>query len=357
MINVTKTYLPPLKDYNKYLKRIWAANRVTNNGPMVIELERRLKRTLGVKHLFLVSNGTIALQLAIRALGLKKKIITTPFSFVASTSSIVWEGCQPKFVDIHPRTLCIDTKKIEQAITRDTEAILAVHVYGNPCEVEKIESIARKHNLKIIYDAAHAFGVRYKNNAIMNYGDVSTISFHATKVFHTVEGGAVITDNDEIAHKVSYLRDFGFNGNEKFFGLGINGKCSELHAAVGLSVLPKVKGFIRRRKSLSEEYSRQFKKSSLRIPSLNPKAEYNYAYYPVIFPSEGSAIQVTDHLKRHGIQPRRYFYPSLHTLDYVTSSHVPISEDISKRILCLPLYPELKKSQIKKIAGLIMEKI
>jgi len=357
MINVTKTYLPPFKQYVGYLEKIWAAHRVTNNGPLVVELEEKLKRYLGVKHLFFVSNGTIALQLAIRALGLRKEIITTPFSYVASTSSIVWEGCRPKFVDIDARTLCIDEKKIERAITKDTQAILAVHVYGNPCEVATIESIASKHRLKVIYDAAHAFGVKYKGRSILNYGDISTISFHATKVFHTVEGGAVITSDDELAHRLSYMRDFGHDGTERFFGLGVNGKNTELHAAMGLCVLPKVRTFLRRRKIISDTYSRLFKKSSLRMPERNPKGTSNYAYYPVIFPSEEVMLRVREYLGKHEIVPRRYFYPSLNTLKYVKREHLLISEDISQRILCLPLYADLKLSEVRTIAQLILEQI
>ena len=357
MINVTKTYLPPLDKYVRYLEKIWASNIVTNNGPLVIELEKKLKKYLGVKYLFFVANGTIALQLAIKALRLKKEIITTPFSYVASTSSIVWEGCTPAFVDIDPRTLCIDVKKIERAITRRTEAILAVHVYGNPCDVEAIESIARKHRLKVIYDAAHAFGVKYRNTSILNYGDVSTLSFHATKIFHTAEGGAVITNNDDLAQRISYQRNFGHNGPERFFGLGINGKSSELHAAMGLCVLPKVQAFIKQRKALSEYYSKIFKDSSLQIPVVSTKAKCNYAYYPVIFPSEKLTLKVGEHLRNHAIGPRRYFYPSLNTLSYVISKKLTVSENISKRILCLPLYPELKRSAVAAIARLVLEQI
>lgn len=245
----------------------------------------------------------------------------------------------PKFVDIDPQTLCIDVNRIEQAITPETQAILAVHVYGNPCEVERIELIAEKHKLKVIYDAAHAFGVTYDNKSIMNYGDISTISFHATKMFHTVEGGAVITNDDELALKIPRMRDFGYNGTEQIFGLGINGKDSELHAAMGLCVLPKIKALVKRRKAISEIYSELFKNSSLRTPLINPRARYNYAYYPVIFPSEELTLKTREHLRSHDILPRRYFYPSLNKLNYVEQQHCPVSEDISKRILCLPLYP------------------
>jgi dTDP-4-amino-4,6-dideoxygalactose transaminase len=296
------------------------------------------------------------LQIAIKALGISKEIITTPFSYVASTSAIVWEGCKPQYVDIDPCTLCIDSDKIERAITEKTRAILAVHVYGNTCEVEKIARIAKKYNLKIIYDAAHAFGVKYKNISVLNYGDISTLSFHATKLFHTVEGGAVITNDDGLAHKISYLRNFGHRGPEDFWGLGINGKNSEFHAAMGLCILPKVKDFIKRRKIICETYSALFTRTPLRTITIHPKAEYNFAYYPLIFPSEKLLLAVRGHLNKHGIFPRRYFYPSLNKLNYVNKNKVPIAEDISRRILCLPLYPGLPLKDIESIARLIKER-
>lgn len=352
-INVTKTYLPPLREYERYLKKIWSSNWITNNGPLVVELEKKLKKYLGVKHLLLVSNGTIALQLAIRALGLKKEVITTPFSYVASTSSIVWEGCTPKFVDIDPRTLCIDADKIEQAITPQTEAILAVHVYGNPCELDNIQTIARKHNLKVIYDASHAFGVSADGDSVMNFGDISTISFHATKIFHTVEGGAVITSDDGLAHALSYLRDFGHKGTEEFYGLGVNGKLSELHAAMGLCILPVVKKSIQHRKKICDVYSKELAGTPLQFPAIHPQTRINYAYYPVVFPSEQSMLSVRDELNKSNIYPRRYFYPSLNTLNYVDYKHCPVSEDISKRILCLPLYPNLPLADAERITRVI----
>ena len=206
MIPVTKSFLPPIEDYIKYLEKIWNSNQLTNNGPLVQELEAKLKEYLGVKHLFFVSNGTIALQIAIKALDLHGEIIMTPFSYVATTSSIVWEGCQPVFVDIDPHTLCIDPNLIDDAITDKTTGILATHVYGIPCDVEKIQSIANKHGLKVLYDAAHTFGGKYKGKAIVAYGDIGVLSFHATKIFHTVEGGALITDDDEVGHQRQELR-------------------------------------------------------------------------------------------------------------------------------------------------------
>jgi len=357
MINVTKSYLPPLTRYIKYLNRIWSTGQVTNHGPLVLELEEKLKKYLGVRHLYFVSNGTVALQLAIRALNIKREVLTTPFSYVASTSSIVWEGCTPKFVDINTRTLCIDVKKIEQAITRRTEAILAVHIYGNPCNVTAINAIAKKYKLRVLYDAAHAFGVRFERRSVLTFGDISTLSFHATKLFHTGEGGAVVTEDDELAHRLSYLRNFGHDGPEKFFGLGINGKNSELHAAMGLCILPKVNSLISKRRTIHELYTRLLRNSSVAMPAIHASATYNYAYYPVIFPSEECLLRVRSHLNEHQVFPRRYFYPSLNSLNYVTRRETPIAEAVSRKVLCLPLYHSLSLKAVRTICALIMEKL
>ena len=286
MINVTKSYMPPLAEYLEYLQRIWASNQLTNNGPLVQELEAKLKEFLGVRHIFFVSNGTIAIQIAIRALALQGEIITTPFSYVATTSSIIWEGCQPVFVDIDPETLNIDPDRIEAAITPRTTAILPVHVYGHPCDVESIHEIAERHRLKVIYDAAHAFGGKYKDQPLANFGDIATLSFHATKLFHTVEGGAIVTNDDDAARRIAYLRNFGHQGPESFQGLGINGKNSELHAAMGLCILPKVPDIIARRRLLCELYDQLLQGSGLKRPRQLAGTHYNYAYYPVLFPSE-----------------------------------------------------------------------
>ncbi len=355
MINVTKTYLPPLEEYTAYLEGIWERVHVTNHGPLVLDLEKRLKEYLGVKHLFFVNNGTIALQIAIKAAGLTGEVITTPFSYVATTSSLVWENCKPVFVDIDPDTLCLDPTLIEAAITANTTAILATHVYGNPCNVEAISEIAVKYNLKVIYDAAHAFGVKYKGTSVLNYGNISTLSFHATKLFHTGEGGAIITNDDELAHKISYMRNFGHNGPEDFFGVGINGKSSELHAAMGLCVLPKIDTLILKRKEISEQYDKLLVKGSLVRPALFKDTEYNYAYYPIVFPSEDELLAVKEKLNQNSIFPRRYFYPSLNSLNYVSYVELPVSEDISKRVLCLPLFSELTLSEINTIISHIMQ--
>jgi dTDP-4-amino-4,6-dideoxygalactose transaminase len=355
MINVTKSYLPPQGEYNEYLKGIWQRVHLTNHGPLVTELEERLKEYLGVKHLFFLNNGTIAIQIAIKALDLKDEIITTPFSYVATTSSIVWENCTPVFADIHPKTYCIDPAEVEKKITAKTTAILATHVYGNPCDVEALEQIAKQYNLKVIYDAAHAFGVKYKNTSVLNFGDISTLSFHATKIFHTIEGGAIVTNNDELAHRIAYMRNFGHNGSEDFWGVGINGKASEFNAAMGLCILPDMEKIIAKRRLLSERYDKILENLGLSTPLIDSKVIYNYSYYPIIFESEEDLLEVKKILNASNIYPRRYFYPSLNTLNYVNNTPMPISEDISKRVLCLPLYYDLQEVEAKMIGNLVVK--
>lgn len=354
-INVTKTYMPPIEEYEKYLRGIWERGHLTNNGPLLIELENKLKKFLGVKHLLLINNGTIALQIAIRALELKNEIITTPFSYAATTTSIVWENCKPVFADIDANTCCINPDEIRKKISGKTTAILATHVYGNPCDVEQIQSIARENNLKIIYDSAHAFGVKYKGQSVLNYGDLSVLSFHATKLFHTIEGGAIVTNDDELADKISYLRNFGHNGPEAFSSYGTNGKMSEFNAAMGLCVLPKIPELIHARKKISERYDELLKQSALEKIELRAETLYNYSYYPVFFESEEKLLAVRNRLNGLSIFPRRYFYPSLNTLNYVTHQPMPVSESVSSRVLCLPLYHSLSEEDVSKIASVITE--
>ncbi len=353
-VNVTKAFLPPIEDYIQYIERIWESHQLTNNGPLVRELESKLKDYLGVRHLFFVSNGTIALQLAIKALNLRGEIITTPFSYVATTSSIIWEGCRPVFVDIDPETLCLNPTLIEEAINPDTTAILATHVYGHPCDLDSIENIAGRHGIKIIYDGAHAFGSCLNGRSLLAHGDISICSFHATKLFHTVEGGCIITRAEETGRTISLMRSFGHIGEEDYYCAGINGKNSEFHAAMGLAVLPRVKFLIERRKSLSEIYDRDLSAVNLTFPKKEKKLEYNYSYYPVIFGSEDQMLKIREVLNKEGIYPRRYFYPSLNQLPYCWGKPCPISEDISKRILCLPLYPEMDESLVEKITRTIL---
>ncbi|NCU05937.1 MAG: DegT/DnrJ/EryC1/StrS family aminotransferase [Chitinophagaceae bacterium] len=354
MINVTKPFLPPKEEYDRYLHGIWQRNWVTNHGPLANELELRLKEFLDAPHLLFLNNGTIALQIAIKAAELKGEIITTPFSYVATTSSIVWEGCSPVFVDIDPFTFNIDPAKIESAITPQTKGILATHVFGNPCDIDAIEVIARKHRLKVIYDAAHCFGTIYKGKSVFNYGDISTVSFHATKLFHTGEGGAVFTQDAELLKKMAYLRNFGHETPTSFAMIGINGKSSELHAAMGLSVLPHMPELLNKRKVLSEYYHQVLANLKIRQQKIQAGTVYNYSYYPVLFNSEEILKRSIEELNKYQIFPRRYFYPSLDTLSYTGEQICTVSRDIAGRILCLPLYHDLSFEEIDMIARLLL---
>lgn len=343
-----------MEEYTQYLNGIWDRNWLTNNGPLVNELELKLKEYLKVKHMLFLGNGTIAIQIAIKALGLKGEIITTPFSYVATTSSIVWEGCKPVFADIDPHTLNIDPAKIEEKITPQTTGILATHVFGNPCDVEAIEAIAKKHGLKVIYDAAHAFAVTVNGRSVFEYGDIATCSYHATKIFHSTEGGAVFATDPELIKEMSFLRNFGHNGPETFAAVGINGKNSEFHAAMGLAVLKHIDALLAARKTQAGIYDEALKGLRVQKQTIHPGAQWNYSYYPVIFESEELLLKSMEELNANWIYPRRYFYPSLSTLHYVEQCETPVSESISKRILCLPMYHSLKKEDIYFIARLLL---
>lgn len=359
MINVTQTFLPPIEEYTRLLNRAWKNKWITNRGELLVELEEKLSDFLNVENFFVTTNGTLPLQIAIKALGITKEIITTPFSYVATTSSIVWENCTPIFVDIEAETLTIDCSKIEAAITSETQAILVTHVFGNPCDIEAIAALAKKHNIKVIYDAAHCFNVQYKGQSIFNYGDVSTVSFHSTKLFHTGEGGAMFMRDKDLYDTVYYHHNFGHNGREQFHGLGINAKASELQAAMGLSVLPYMNAIIEKRKSLVELYEETIQKlEGIQLVTFREGATRNYSYMPVIFKDETTLLNVKKALEDKNIVPRRYFYPSLNTLDYVHATKpMPVSESISKRILCLPLYYELKEEEVVLILSIITNTI
>ena len=355
MIPVTKPFLPPIEEYQKYLPGIWKRQWLTNMGPLASELEMKLKEHLDVKHLLFVTNGTIALQMAIKALALKGEIITTPFSFVATTSSIVWEGCLPVFVDIDKESLNIDPTKIEAAITENTSAILATHVYGNPCDVLAIEKIAIKHNLKVIYDGAHAFGVKVNGKSIFEYGDICTCSLHATKLYHSVEGGLVVVKNPELLKKLAYIRNFGFCGVESFIELGINCKNSEYHAAMGLANLKYINTIHKKRKVLTEAYDKGLKTLKAIKPIGYSKVSLNYAYYPLIMQSEDLMYRCLNKLKKNEIYARRYFFPSLASaLPYLKKHKFEITDDISSRVLCLPLYYDLTVEEVQLICRLII---
>lgn len=355
MIQITKPYLPPYERYEKYLKKIWESQWLTNNGPLLNELELKLKDQEGIGHLLVVGNGTIALQLAIKGLELSGEIITTPFSFVSTTSSIVWEGCEPVFVDIDKETLNIDTNKIEDKISGNTSAILVTHVYGNPCDIETIQRIADKHDLKVIYDAAHCFGVHYKERSIFEYGDISICSFHATKVFHTVEGGMLVTRNSDLLKKLAYMRNFGFESYYEFAELGINAKNSEFHAAMGLSILPDIGKIASKRQELCAYYDSKLEKLNVRKPTWNKYSNFNAAYYPLVFESSQLRADCQEALENAKIYPRRYFYPPLSSsLPYLNETDFQVTESVSQRVLCLPLYYDLTKEQIDMIARLLL---
>ena len=353
MINVTKTFFPPLPEYTQQLQRIWKNQWLTNRGELLLELEEKLKAKLDVSNIIVMNNGTIPIQIALQVLGQKGEIITTPFSYVATTSAILWEHCTPVFVDIHPDYLTIDETKIEQAITSKTTAILATHVFGNPCAIEAIEAIAAKHQLKVIYDAAHAFGVTYHGKSIFDYGDVSTCSFHATKLFHTGEGGALFCNDTALNHKLFYSHNFGHNGPLEFHGLGINGKISELQAAMGLSVLPHIDRIVESRKKVVELYNLYLDFAIVSALQLRAGTEWNYSYYPVIFKTEEKLLDIQKVLNENGIFPRRYFYPSLNTIPYVNGASMPVSESVASRVMCLPLYEGMEENDVIKIINLI----
>jgi dTDP-4-amino-4,6-dideoxygalactose transaminase len=354
MIPVTRPFAPPIEEYQAMLAGIWKRNWFTNNGPLVNDLELKLKRHLGVKHMLYLGNGTLAIQIALKSLGITKEVITTPFSYVATTSALVWEGCTPIYVDIHPDTFNIDPAKIEAAITPNTQAILATHCFGNPCHVEAIDAIAKKHGLKVIYDAAHCFGTLYKGESIFNWGDVSTTSFHATKLYHTIEGGAVFTTQPELLKDMAWRRNFGHNGPEAFYGVGINGKNSEFHAAMGIVNLRYIEDIMARRKAQCAYYDSYLDKAALQTLKIQEGGTFNYAYYPIVFESENMLLKIKASLERKEIFPRRYFYPSLHQLPYVSRQGCPISEQVAPRVLCLPLYYELSEVEQEFICRVIL---
>lgn len=357
MINVAKAYLPPLEEYLSLIKPLWEDRIITNGGRIERKLIKNLKKYLQVDNLTYTANATLGLQLSIKALELKGEIITTPFSYVATTSAIVWENCKPVFADIESDTLCIDPGKIEKAITKKTTAILATHVYGNPCDVVAIEKIAKRRKLKVIYDSAHAFGVKYKGKSIFKWGDVSVVSFHATKIFHTGQGGGVITKQKRLHKIIDYMNRFGHKTPTDFYGLGINCRNSELHAALGLCQIPLIGKFISKRKRLSECYDEELAGLDLKRPLLRRDVFYNYAYYPIIFNTENKLLKTMKILRNNSIFPRRYFHPSLDRLKYVNSPTMPISNGISRRVLCLPLYYELNLAQVRKISRLIIKSL
>lgn len=356
-INVTKTWLPDKKKLFRYIDQIYESDRITNNGPLLQELTKRLEDYLGVKNLLLVTNGTLALQIAYRVLGIDKAAVTTPFTFAATASSMVWEGIKPQYADIDPHTFCIDPKEIKKRITDESSAIVPVHVFGNACDIESIDRIGKENDLKVIYDASHAFGIEYNGKSILSYGDASTISFHATKLFHTIEGGAIVFKHYEDLEKARLMINFGIDGPDSIKGIGINAKMSEFQAAMGLCVLDDVKTIGELRKSVWKSY----------IDGLSEKLRFqrwlsdnnNFGYFPVVFSNEKELLNIENCLNKVDIFPRRYFYPSLNTVEALNREYFELnnSEDISKKILCLPLYSGLDPRTQSAIIEIINKEV
>jgi dTDP-4-amino-4,6-dideoxygalactose transaminase len=359
MINITKTYLPDRLKFNDYINEIFKLGYITNNGKFVQELQKKLENYLSVENLLLVANGTLALQVAYKALELKGEVITSSFSFVATTSSLSWEGLEPVFSDIDPETFCMEPKSIVKAVSGKTSAIVPVHVFGNACEVEAIGDIAKEHNLKVIYDGAHAFGVRYKNKSLLSFGDATTLSFHATKLFHTIEGGAVIFKDKEVYKKAKDMINFGFNPDAGGLPdkIGINCKMNEFQAVMGLCVLDDIEYILSKRAGIHGIYVKELN-GIVKFQEQNPFSARNYSYFPVLFKNERQALKIKEALKKNGIDARRYFYPSLDTLPYIKAKQImPVSRSVSERILCLPLYDTLSEEDVFRIIKIVKDNI
>jgi dTDP-4-amino-4,6-dideoxygalactose transaminase len=357
-IFVTRPFLPPLEEFLPLLNRIWDTRILTNGGPYHKELEARLCRHLGVPQLALCNNATTALIVALRALDLSGEVITTPYSFVATSHALLWSGLEPVFVDVDPHTLNIDPAAIEAAITPRTSAILPVHCYGQPCDVEAIDDIARRHGLKVIYDAAHAFGVTHRGASVLNHGDLSVLSFHATKVFNTFEGGAIVCADAARKDQVDKIKNFGYDGETSVVDVGFNGKMCELNAALGLVQLGHVDRAIADRRAIDEAY-REGLRGVRGIRCLGPSSDAtsNYSYFPILlgpdYPVSRDTLNAT--LKRDAINPRRYFYPLIsdfpmyRSLPSAAPERLPIATEAANRVLCLPIYPDLDPSVVARV--------
>jgi len=352
-IYVTQPTLAPLADVTALLEGVWSSGVMTHNGPLVRQFERECVEQLGLTRMVAVANGTLAIQMAIRVLELSGEIITTPFTFVATINAILWEHCTPIFVDIDPETLNIDHEKIKEAITAKTVAIMPVHVFGNPCEVENIQAIADQYGLKVIYDAAHAVGVDYKGQSLLNYGDISTTSFHATKILNTAEGGGCVAANEELHKRLQEIRFFGYNESKEIVRNGFNGKMTEVHAAVGIANLAYLSRALADRKEKYLFY-RSLLESCPSVGFQKINESSNYSYFPIILDSEEKVLQVEKQMQAQGVYPRRYFYPSVNTYKAIINyQSMPVSERIAKRILCLPLYYKLSAEELNRIGQLI----
>ena len=362
-INVTQPFLPPLDEFIPYLKDIWNRKYLTNNGFYHQELEKELCNYLKVPYISLFTNGTLPLMVALEALDIKGEVITTPYSFVATTHSLWWNGIKPVFVDVEENTGNIDPFKIEAAITPQTTAIMPVHVYGTPCNTDEIQKIADKYKLKVIYDAAHAFGVENNNKSILNAGDVSTLSFHATKTYNTAEGGALVCQNLELKQKIDQLKNFGFLNETSILMPGINGKIDEIRCALGILNLKYISDSIEKRKLITETYRKELSNiSGITFLEEIPNVKYNYSYFPIFIDKEKYGItrdELYEKLKSHNIFGRRYFYPLISKLspycdlESSKTSNLPIAEKLANSVLCLPIYADLKLDDVKLICGMV----
>jgi len=361
-INVTQPYLPPLEEFLPYLRQIWDSKILTNGGAFHEQLESELCRHLGVEHISLFTNGTIALVTALQSLRITGEVITTPYSFVATSHSLLWNGIKPVFVDIDPSTLNIDPKRIEAAITPQTTAILAVHCYGHPCDVDAIQEIADTYNLKVIYDAAHAFGVTSGGGSVLNHGDLAVLSFHATKIFTTFEGGAIVCPDAKTKVRIDHLKNFGFAGETTVVAPGINGKMSEFNAALGLLQLKHVDEAIARRKAIDSVYRERLRSvSGIHCLDNGGEDDSNYAYFPILVKPEYplSRDGLYEFMKDRDINPRRYFYPLISEfpmyrgLPSAHSDNLPVASAAARQVLCLPIYPDLELEDVASICDLI----
>lgn len=365
MITVTQPAFPPLEEFIPYLEKIWDNKWLTNNGPFHQQFEKELAEYLGVKYISVFSNGTLALITALQALRITGEVITTPFSFVATTHSLWWNNIKPVFVDIEPDYYNLDPKKIEAAITPQTTAIMPVHVYGNPCNVEEIQRIADIYGLKVIYDAAHAFAVKYKGSSVMNWGDLSILSFHATKVFNTIEGGAIVCQDEKTKRRIDLLKNFGFQDEVTVIEPGINAKMNEVQAAYGILQLKHVDSFIAKRKEISELYDKLLSGvKGISTMKRSEDVEHAYPYYPILVNTKEfgqTRDELYDKLKRNDILGRRYFYPLISDfptyrgLPSAATSNLPVATNVSKEVLCLPIYPDLTSEDIERIYKVIAD--
>ncbi|MGM3160022.1 DegT/DnrJ/EryC1/StrS family aminotransferase [Dickeya undicola] len=361
-IYVTSPLLPPLDEFMPYLEKIWDNKYLTNGGPFHQQLEQALAEYLGVKHLCLFTNGTLALLTALQALRITGEVITTPYSFVATSHSLLWNNLKPVFVDIDPVTCNLDPKKIEEAITPLTSAILPVHCYGIPCDVDRIQNIADVYGLKVIYDAAHSFGVKKEGDSILNYGDLSILSFHATKVFNTIEGGAIICPDAKMKKRIDYLKNFGFADETTVVAPGINGKMNEVQAAFGLLQLDYIDQALEERKRIYRYYRDGLAPiNSIRTLSVPESIDWNYAYFPLFVNDYSFDVRekLYDALKEHNIMSRRYFYPLISSfpmyrgLGSASAENLPVATDIANAVLCLPIYPGLETGDQDRIIEII----